>query len=229
MAHYISLWEVAVLALLREAPMHPYEMQRLLRERHKAELLVLKGGSVYNAIGRLVRSGLIEAAGTGRNGLRPERTTYRITSEGRETFMRVLEEMVGRPRRESSEFTTALSFLVHMAPDDAIPKLEERARVLEEEIRETTTTLKSVLARVQRINLIESEYDLAMRRAELKWVRGLIGELQSGTLSWDTEAILRAARKGQLVTSPKGRRSPELPDPGGLGVRSHSSRKIRTR
>jgi len=183
--------------------MHPYEMQLLLLERHKAELLVLKRGSVYNAIGRLTRTGLIEAAGTGRSGNRPERTTYRITGEGREQFITVLEEMVGHPQRESSEFTTALSFLVHLAPDVAIAKLEERASRLDEEIRETTTTLKSALPRVQRINLIESEYDLAMRRAESKWVRGLIGELQSGSLRWDTKTILRDARKGQPVTRPK--------------------------
>ena len=35
----IGLWELAVLALLREAPMHPYQMQKLLRERHKEALL----------------------------------------------------------------------------------------------------------------------------------------------------------------------------------------------
>jgi hypothetical protein len=37
-----------------------------------------------------------------------------------------------------------------------------------------------------------------MRRAELKWVRGLLGELRSGSLSWDLEVILaqvRAARR----------------------------------
>lgn len=203
MPDYMNLWEVAVLALLREAPMHPYEMQRLLRERHKAELLVLKRGSLYHAIGRLMRSGLIEAAGTGRSGRRPERTTYRITGEGRKKFIRVLEGMVEQPRTESSEFTAALSFLVHLAPADAIAKLEGRARRLDEQSRATATTLKSVMARVQRINLIESEYDLAMWRAELKWVRGLIGELRAGGLDWDTRVIFREARKARPMADSK--------------------------
>ena len=54
--------------------MHPYQMQRLLRLRHKDEILVLKRGSLYHAIGRLMRAGLIAVKTTGREGKRPERT-----------------------------------------------------------------------------------------------------------------------------------------------------------
>ena len=53
-----SLWELVVLAFLRERSMHPYEMQRLLRERHKDDLLVLKRGSLYHAIRRLEAEGV---------------------------------------------------------------------------------------------------------------------------------------------------------------------------
>jgi DNA-binding PadR family transcriptional regulator len=208
MMSYPSLWEVAVLALLREAPMHPYEMQRLLHERHKDELLVLKRGSLYHAVERLLRAGLIEAAATGRTGRRPERTTYRITAVGRQEFARVLQHMVGNPRRESSEFMAALSFLLHLERDEAMAKLAERALRLEEEIRGTEATLKSVMKRVERINLIESEYHLAMRRAELRWVRELLGELRSGRLRWDMQKIFRdarAARKAAASTREKRR------------------------
>ena len=201
MERYANLWEVAALALLREAPMHPYEMQRLLHQRHKDELLVLKRGSLYHAIERLMGTGLIEAAATGRSGRRPERTTYRITPEGRQKFIRVLQGMVATPRRESSEFMAALSFLPHLEHDDAIVKLEERAHRLEREVREAQATLKSVTKRVERINLIESEYHLAMRRAELRWVRDLIEELRSAGLVWDLKNIfhqVRGVRKAAL-------------------------------
>ena len=46
-------WALAVLCLLRERHMHPYEMRRLMRERHKEERLRLKAGSLYHAIGWL--------------------------------------------------------------------------------------------------------------------------------------------------------------------------------
>src|ERR1700722_5838170 len=130
----LGIWEIAVLALLREAPMHPYEMQRLLRLRHKDEILALKRGSLYHAIGRLERDGLIAAKSTGRDGRRPERTIYAITATGRKEFSRVLRHIIATPRRESSEFMAAMSFLVHLTPADALPRLEERARHLENEI-----------------------------------------------------------------------------------------------
>ena len=194
MENYRNLWEVAVLALLREAPMHPYQMQGLLRDRHKDELLVLKRGSLYHAINRLMSAGLIAASDIGRSGRRPERTTYRITAEGREELIRVLRQMVGVSRHESSEFMAALSFLLHLDHDDAVAKLEERVQRLEDEIQAVGAGLKSALERVERINLIETEYLLAMRRAELKWVRGLIDELRTGRLVWDMKKIFREAR-----------------------------------
>jgi DNA-binding PadR family transcriptional regulator len=205
MASYRNLWEVAVLALLREAPMHPYQMQRLLHDRHKDQLLVLKRGSLYHAINRLVKHGLIHAVASGRDGRRPERTTYRITPAGRRELTRALREMVAVPRHEPSEFMAAMSFLLFLEQKDAVGRMEERAERIEQETQTIEASMKAASAYVDRINLIESEYLLAMRRAELRWVRDLISELRSGTLSWDLQKIfydVRKLRKAAAATSP---------------------------
>lgn len=194
MATELGIWEIAVLALLREAPMHPYEMQRLLRLRHKDEILALKRGSLYHAIGRLERDQFIAAKSTSRNGRRPERTTYAITATGRKEFARVLRHIVATPRRESSEFMAAMSFLVHLTPDEALPRLEERARHLEDEIGSLSAGIAAASKHVQRINLVESEYLIAMQKAELVWIRSLIGEISKGALTWDLKTILKDAR-----------------------------------
>ena len=68
-----TLWSLAVLGLLREAPMHPYEMQRQMHRRHTDDLLALKRGSLYHAINQLQRDGLIEPVEISREGRRPER------------------------------------------------------------------------------------------------------------------------------------------------------------
>jgi DNA-binding PadR family transcriptional regulator len=198
MTKELGIWEVAVLSLLREAPMHPYQMQRLLRERHKDEILVLKRGSLYHAIGRLVRDKLITASATEREGRRPERTTYRITPEGRKEFSRVLRQMVAVPRRESSELMAAMSFLVHLAPSEALARLDERCRALEEEISQFSAGLAAAAPHVLRINLVESEYLVAMLTAELAWIKDLAADIRSHKLDWDTQAIfkdVRAARR----------------------------------
>jgi len=194
MATELGIWEIAVLALLREAPMHPYEMQRLLRLRHKDEILALKRGSLYHAIARLKRDRFVAVRSTSRNGRRPERTTYAITAAGRKEFTRVLRHIVAIPRRESSEFMAAMSFLVHLAPDEALPRLEERAQHLENEITHRGQGIVTASKFVQRINLVESEYLIAMLKAELSWVRSLSNEIAKGSLSWDLKAVLKDAR-----------------------------------
>ncbi len=194
MTKELGIWEIAVLSLLREAPMHPYQMQRLLHDRHKAEMLALKRGSLYHAIGRLVRDELIAASATGREGKRPERTTYRITPDGRKEFARVLRQMIAAPRRESSEFMAAMSFLVHLSPGEALSRLEERCERLESEMTRYSSELAAASSHVLRINLVESEYLVAMLSAELAWAKGLAADIRGGMLDWNTQAIFKDVR-----------------------------------
>ncbi|HEY1463610.1 MAG TPA: PadR family transcriptional regulator [Terriglobales bacterium] len=190
-----SLWELAVLSLLHEGPMHPYEMQSLIRLRHKDEVLVLKKGSLYHAIGRLERAGLIEAQETTRNGRRPERTTYKIVPAGEQELLRWLKQLIATPTHEASQFMASLSFLVYLSPEIAAAQMELRVKSLEKEIAGLGTSMEAALPlAVSRINLLETEYLRSMRIAELAWVRSLIQDLQSGALTWDLEKILSSAR-----------------------------------
>jgi DNA-binding PadR family transcriptional regulator len=185
----LGIWEIAVLGTLREAPMHPYQMQRLLHHRHKDEILALKRGSLYHAIGRLERAGLIEQSSTSRDGRRPERTVYRLTASGREAFLAALRSIVSTPRRESSEFMAAMSFLVHLTPYEALPHLDERCSLLAEEIERQRTVLREAGRFVEKINLIENEYLLAMLKAEREWVLRLAAEVREGKLTWNLERL----------------------------------------
>lgn len=190
----LGIWEIAVLALLREAPMHPYQMQRLLRARRKDEILALKRGSLYHAIRRLQGSELITAESIERDGRRPERTVYAITPAGQDALLSVLRRIVATPKQESSEFMAAMSFLVHISADEAIQQLGERARTLDQQIAHRSQGLKAASAFVAPIHLVESEYLVAMLRAELAWVNALGEEIRSGKLTWDTQAILDGTR-----------------------------------
>jgi DNA-binding PadR family transcriptional regulator len=196
-----GLWDLSVLCFLRERPMHPYEMQRLLFERHWNEVLVLKRGSLYHAIKRLLQSKLITAAGTSRDGRRPERTTYRITPAGEEELVRWLREMVAVPQREPSVFMASVNFLIHLPPRDAIAQLENRAQLLEQEISTTEPELKKVATFLPRCLLLEGEYLLWMRKAELQWVRGLVDELHSGKLTWDLKKIFQEIETARTVAA----------------------------
>jgi DNA-binding PadR family transcriptional regulator len=188
------LWELALLCLLREGPAHPYDLMRTLRSRHKDDVLLLKRGSLYHAIERLLAAGLIEALETAREGRRPERTTYGITAAGEAAIPRWLGEMITAGRREPSEVMGALSFLVYLPPREAATLLQVRVDRLDEETTALAATVDAARSTAGRINLLESEYLLAVRRAEARWLRGLVEDIRSQRLVWDLQAILRAVR-----------------------------------
>src|SRR5262249_42597119 len=153
-----NLWSLTVLCLLRVRPMHPYEMQRRIREWHKDEFLDLKRGSLYHAIERLRRHGAIEPVETTREGRRPERTVYRLTEAGERQMLHWLQVMLARPVREPTQFFAALSFLPHLTPENVQTQLQHRAALLEAEIAGLDMVLKTMVPQIGRLVLIEVEY-----------------------------------------------------------------------
>jgi DNA-binding PadR family transcriptional regulator len=173
--------------------MHPYEMQRLIREWHKDEFLDLKRGSLYHAIDQLRRAGSIDPIQTTRDGRRPERTIYRLTEQGEQQLFEWLRQMLAHPVREPSQFFAALSFLPHLSPDAVLAALGQRVRLLESKIADLNTVLERMVPQIGRLVLIEIEFERAMRTAELAWVKALMEDLHGGRLSWDPEALRRNA------------------------------------
>jgi DNA-binding PadR family transcriptional regulator len=175
---------LAVMALLYERPMHPYEMVSLMRERGKHESVRLRYSSLYSVVGALEREGLIVPRETVREGRRPERTVYEITGAGREEFLTWLRELLREPVKEYTQFAAGLSFLPALPPEEAITLLEERVWRLEEETKELRSRLDAAVEQLNlpRLFLVESEHELMLREAELGWVRGILEEIEAGTL-----------------------------------------------
>src|SRR4030088_42154 len=78
---------MVLLASVAEAPMHPYRMQQLIKERGKDKIAnVAQRNSVYQTIEHLHRAGLIAVRATAREERRPERTVYEINDPGAQTL-----------------------------------------------------------------------------------------------------------------------------------------------
>lgn len=177
-----NLQGLALLALLAERPMHPYEMASTLRERGMDKNLPIKWGSLYTLVGNLEKHGFIEVAGTTRQGQRPERTVYAITGAGREELTDWLRELIGVPEPEFPRFQAALAVLGLLAPDEAVGLLRSRLQRLDAENAGNQAALARLSQELPRIFLVEGEYALALRRAEAEWVRGLLAEIEDGSL-----------------------------------------------
>ena len=188
-------WALAVLCLLRERPMHPYEMRKLMDLRHKSDRLELKPGSLYNAVTWLLRQGLVRVAATNRAGRRPNRTIYGLTPAGDAAVKSWITPMLVEPQRDTSSVVVALDHLVHVSPADAADLLARRREALARTSAELQARIAALAPRIGRINVIEIEHDLALARAENDWLGRTVDELRRGTLQWNTEAILAAVRE----------------------------------
>jgi DNA-binding PadR family transcriptional regulator len=182
---------LTVLALLHYRPLHPYGIQRLVKDWGKEQVVnVSQRASLYRTIERLHRDALISVRETGRDQQYPERTVYEVTDAGRRTARAWLDEMLSAPRQEFPEFPAALSNLLLLTPEEVADVLDRRAGALAEKLAGLETACSAEAEQgLPRITRLESEYLRAVTAAELEWVRAVVEDLRSGGLSWSKEQL----------------------------------------
>lgn len=162
--------ELAVLGLLLESPMHGYQLRKELAER--LGLRVFSHGSVYPALRRLVRAGLIVEE-TDRTGARRTRRTYRITADGKERFAELVGD-AGPHAWEDEGFGIHVAFFSRTPAETRMRILEGRRRCVEQR-REG---LRSVLARageqIDHYTLELHRLGLETTDREVRWLNELI-------------------------------------------------------
>jgi DNA-binding PadR family transcriptional regulator len=185
---------LAVLALLFERPMHPYEMAATLKRRHKEESIKLRFGSLYTVIELLLARGLVRAGEPSREGKRPERTVYALTDAGRDELTDWMRDLLREPAKEYPQFEAGLCLLPVLPPNEAIALLRDRAARLAGMVAQLETQLAAVaqtdfaalaagehlppaLAGQQKLPplfTVEAEYRLALLKAEHAFVSELV-------------------------------------------------------
>lgn len=187
---------LAILSLLENGPMHPYGIQRLIKQWGKDQVVnVGQRATLYKMISRLQEAGLISVQDTDRDHRYPERTTYHVTDSGREAARQWLAEILSTPRNEFPEFPAALSFFLMLTPETAQKLLTERRDLLLREIAELDAALatESEGFQLPRVTMLETEYVRAITGAELAWVTDVRDSLRDGSLTWDYEELQKLA------------------------------------
>lgn len=193
--HRRSVLALVLLSLLAEEPMHPYRMHEVIKERGKDRIAnVSARNSVYQTIDRLLRAELIAVRETARDERRPERTVYEITATGRDALRTWTADMLTSPANEYPEFPAALASLMVLSPADVTAGLEKRAADLAASLAADRAGLAAV-PELPRLFLLDDEYGIAVREAELKWIEGVLAALRSGELTWSEEWIRAVAER----------------------------------
>ncbi|MCM2423456.1 PadR family transcriptional regulator [Streptomyces sp. RKAG293] len=182
---------LTVLCLLHYKPLHPYGVQRLIKQWGKDQVVnVSQRAGLYRTIERLLAAELITVRETERDHQYPERTVYELTDAGRATAREWLDTMLAAPKQEFPEFPAALSLLLLFTPQEMLAALERRADALTDTLAGLDASLAAESARgLPRISLLETEYLRAVTAAEVQWVRSVVDDLRAGRLSWSPEAL----------------------------------------
>jgi DNA-binding PadR family transcriptional regulator len=185
---------LAVLALLFERPMHPYEMAATLKRRRKEDSIKLRFGSLYTVIELLLTRGLIRAGETSREGRRPERTVYTLTDAGRDELIDWMRDLLSDPVKEYPQFEAGLCLIGVLPPSEAVELLRHRANrlagmvgQLEAQLAEVAQQDFATLAAGEQLPqalagrksipplfTVEAEYRLALLKAEQTFVNELV-------------------------------------------------------
>jgi DNA-binding PadR family transcriptional regulator len=180
-----NLLALAVLSYLSRAPMHPYELSRMLRDNNDVRSIKFNQGSLYMVVKQLARAGYIAEQETTRKGQRPERTVYAVTDAGRREARDWLRELVEMPQHEYPHFVAALSLIAALPPGDVLTLLGSRLRRLAEQRAEIRDGIDRALAGgLHPLFQVEEEYRLALLNAETSFVEGFIGRITDPGTGW---------------------------------------------
>ncbi|MBO8187253.1 PadR family transcriptional regulator [Streptomyces spirodelae] len=193
MSRRSGVLEFAVLGLLRESPMHGYE----LRKRLNTSLGVFRAfsyGSLYPCLKALVQrgwlveetsgqpeeqqSGRAQAAAplTGRRA----KIVYRLTAEGKEHFEELLSQ-TGPDTWEDEHFGVRFAFFGQTSRDVRMRVLEGRRSRLEERLAKMRASLARTRERLDDYTLELQRHGMESVEREVRWLSELIESERQGT------------------------------------------------
>lgn len=182
-----------MLGLLRESPMHGYE----LRKRLNTSLGVFRAfsyGSLYPCLKELVRLGLLaEEQTSGADEARPltgrrARIVYRLTAEGKERFEELLAQ-TGPDTWEDEHFGVRFAFFGQTSRDVRMRVLEGRRSRLEERLATMRASLARTREKLDAYTLELQRHGMESVEREVRWLNELIeSEREAGDQGGDRSA-----------------------------------------
>jgi hypothetical protein len=126
MAYQLTPPGVSVLALLRERPMHGYQMSQTLLERLADRVVRVRPGSLYHTVDRLTEEKLIR-----------------------------VRELVATPAHEFPRFLAALAGIHNLDVDTALDAIDSRVAALEASVAEMTALRDAGIAPAGNLLVLE--------------------------------------------------------------------------
>jgi DNA-binding PadR family transcriptional regulator len=135
--------ELAILGLLKERPMHGYELRKQLSQK-LGLFWTVSFGSLYPTLKKLEHRGVVEKVTPEGDERSRRKQEYRITAAGEDDFLALLGEF-DASTLEEEKFPLRLAFFRYLKPEIRLRLLERRRSYLEDRLAQGERALQRAL------------------------------------------------------------------------------------
>lgn len=161
------LTRLLILWLLSEGPLHGYKIKKVLDHHSLSFWFPIEYASIYSVLRSLVKGGYVKVVAVEREGRRPERTRYAITSTGRDHLADLLARAWQELPNPAEPVQLALAARSELTQDRVAALVDLRIEAL----RQRLETLQLVGASAPAPEMVDRL--TAITRAELEWAQKL--------------------------------------------------------
>jgi DNA-binding PadR family transcriptional regulator len=173
-----------LLGILKEKPMNPYEIVKILDRLNISRWSPISTSSVYATIRTLEKKSLI-AGEKFKTSAMPEKTVYSVTPSGNAAFLEALKDYLGYDITDITKFNLGSLFLCHLEKMNVIGILKERSDLIFENIRTTEEVYGAYKKQdVPEYALISLVHNINFYHAELSSVQAILKEIEKSE-SWN--------------------------------------------
>lgn len=119
--------------LAASGPLHGHQIRQQAQADRTERYTDIQVGSLYGALKRMAREGLVREVRTERVGNRPERTVYEITPEGSQSLYAIRDAILNKISLPNDPFDLALKESRDMAEEDLTQIVAARLAALRAE------------------------------------------------------------------------------------------------
>ena len=183
----MSATKMLVLGVVHYAgEVHGYQVRQELASWHAETWANVKPGSIYHALKKAARDGLVDEVGPEPGNSGPDRVRYRMTDAGRRELVSLVRAALRNPDDDLT-LNAAIALMPTLPRAEAIAAIDERIVALEKSLKGLRDWIEHPQDGLPEHVLEQAELWTTQVSGQLGWARGLRERLREGAYTMADE------------------------------------------
>jgi DNA-binding PadR family transcriptional regulator len=175
--------DLVVLGLLKEQPMHGYQIKHQIELRKLDHWAHVSLASIYYTLNRLEEKGCISARHE-KVGKTPERIVYRLTPKGEKRLARLVEKALVSDKIPEDDFSVGVAFMYGLEKEKVEACLEKKVELMKRHADHLRSELKTYDGKIPFNWMYLIQHGLEHITMEIEHLKRLHRTVKDGD-SWD--------------------------------------------